>query len=111
MLRPNPWQAGQAPSGELGEIIEAAVAQLVRPDLGLAFLGAQGDPWDAQHDMLAATCGTLAALLLVLGASVLSRMPDRSARVRLAPVLPETTLSSSGSLDQTRSTPTEGVPS
>ena len=35
------------------EIIESVVAQLARPDLGAAFLGAQGDPWDAQHDMLA----------------------------------------------------------
>ncbi|HEY7653213.1 MAG TPA: DUF2238 domain-containing protein [Methylomirabilota bacterium] len=46
------------------EIIESVVAQLTRPDLGAAFLGAQGDPWDAQHDMLAATCGTVVALLL-----------------------------------------------
>ncbi len=46
------------------EIIESVVAQLTRPDLGAAFLGAQGDPWDAQHDVLAATCGTVVALLL-----------------------------------------------
>jgi putative membrane protein len=46
------------------EIIESVVAQLTRPDLGTAFLGSQGDPWDAQHDMLAAVCGTVLALLL-----------------------------------------------
>ena len=46
------------------EIIESVVAQVARPDLGAAFLGAQGDPWDAQHDMLATTCGTVIALLL-----------------------------------------------
>jgi putative membrane protein len=47
------------------EIIESMVAQIARPDLGAAFLGSQGDPWDAQHDMLAATCGTVLALLLM----------------------------------------------
>jgi len=47
------------------EIIESVVAQLTRPDLGAAFLGAQGDPWDAQHDMLAAICGTVVALLVI----------------------------------------------
>lgn len=51
------------------EIIEAAVAQLTHPELGAAFLGSQGDPWDAQHDMLAAVCGTVLALALLLVAS------------------------------------------
>ena len=55
------------------EIIESLVAQLTRPDLGAAFLGAQGDPWDAQHDMLAATCGTVVALLLTAGWQRLER--------------------------------------
>jgi len=45
--------------------IEAAVAQLTHPELGAAFVGSQGDLWDAQHDMLAATCGTVIALLLI----------------------------------------------
>jgi putative membrane protein len=49
------------------EIIESWVAQSIRPDLGTAFLGAQGDPWDAQRDMLAATCGTVVALLVTAG--------------------------------------------
>jgi putative membrane protein len=51
------------------EIIESVVAQLTHPDLGAAFLGSQGDPWDAQHDMLAAVCGTVLALALLLVAS------------------------------------------
>jgi putative membrane protein len=51
------------------EIIESVVAQLTRPDLGAAFLGSQGDPWDAQHDMLAAIGGTVLALALLLVAS------------------------------------------
>ena len=55
------------------EIIEAGVAQLARPDLGIAFVGAQGDPWDAQHDMLAATLGTVVALLVSASTSGLTR--------------------------------------
>jgi putative membrane protein len=47
------------------EMIEATVAQLTQPELGAAFVGSQGDIWDAQHDMLAATCGTVIALLLI----------------------------------------------
>jgi uncharacterized membrane protein YjdF len=41
--------------------------------VGAAFLVAQGDPWDAQHDMLAATCGTVVALLLTAGWQRLER--------------------------------------
>ena len=55
------------------EIIEAGVAQLARPDLGIAFVGAQGDPWDAQHDMLAATLGTMIGLLVTAGRSLPTR--------------------------------------
>src|SRR5262245_45143466 len=40
------------------EIIEAAVAQFTHPELGAAFLGSQGDPWAAQHHIIAAVCGT-----------------------------------------------------
>jgi putative membrane protein len=47
------------------EIIEAVIAQLVRPDLGAAYLGTQGDLWDAQKDMGAAFVGAfLAAAIL-----------------------------------------------
>ena len=41
------------------EIIEAVIAQLVRPDLGAAYLGTQGDVWDAQKDMGAAFVGAV----------------------------------------------------
>jgi putative membrane protein len=37
----------------------------------IAFLGSQGDPWDAQADMLCALVGALLSQLL------LSRLPDR----------------------------------
>ena len=41
----------------LFEVIEAGVAQTVSPELGAAYLGIQGDEWDAQKDMLVAATG------------------------------------------------------
>lgn len=49
----------------LYEIIEWQAAALVDPDAGLAFLGTQGDIWDAQKDMLMAGLGAVLAMLLV----------------------------------------------
>jgi putative membrane protein len=54
------------------EIIEAVVAQIVRPDLGAAYLGTQGDIWDAQKDMGAAFVGAM------LTAVALTFAPKRS---------------------------------
>jgi putative membrane protein len=49
------------------EILEAIIAQMVRPDLGTAYLGTQGDIWDAQKDMAAAFWGAvLMAVVLTL---------------------------------------------
>jgi putative membrane protein len=49
------------------EIIEWQAAALVDPEAGLAFLGSQGDIWDAQKDMLMAGLGAgLAMLILAL---------------------------------------------
>ena len=48
------------------EIIEWKAATLVAPDLGLAFMGIQGDIWDAQKDMLLAGMGAILAMLIVL---------------------------------------------
>jgi putative membrane protein len=45
------------------EIIEMWVAQLVSPQLGAAYLGIQGDIWDAQRDMFLALCGAIVAML------------------------------------------------
>ncbi len=44
------------------EIIESWVAQIVSPELGDAYLGTQGDIWDAQKDMTAAFCGALLSM-------------------------------------------------
>src|SRR3989344_2986373 len=41
------------------EIIEWVTAEVVDPAAGLAFLGAQGDIWDAQKDMILAGFGAL----------------------------------------------------
>lgn len=50
----------------LFEIVEAIVAQLVSPELGAAYLGTQGDEWDAQKDMAAAVAGAGVSAVLVL---------------------------------------------
>ena len=46
------------------EIIETYVAMIVSPELGDAYLGTQGDIWDAQRDMLAATVGATLAMIV-----------------------------------------------
>ncbi len=47
------------------EVIEWRVAARVDPLAGLAFLGAQGDVWDAQKDMALAVIGAAIALAIV----------------------------------------------
>ena len=47
------------------EIIEWLVAERVDPQAGLAFLGAQGDVWDGQKDMLLAFVGSILTMLVV----------------------------------------------
>jgi putative membrane protein len=46
------------------EISESWVARIVSPELGTAYLGTQGDEWDAQKDMSLALSGALLGLLL-----------------------------------------------
>ncbi len=43
----------------LWEIIESWVAGAVHPELGITYLGSQGDIWDAQKDMAAALYGAV----------------------------------------------------
>jgi putative membrane protein len=54
------------------EILESWVARVVSPKLGLAYLGTQGDIWDAQKDMNAALVGSVLCLLAVALASKFS---------------------------------------
>jgi len=51
-------------SSGLYEIIEWLATEVTHADLGTAFLGTQGDQWDAQKDMLSCYLGTLCALFL-----------------------------------------------
>jgi len=48
------------------EIIEWSAAVVVDPEAGEAFLGSQGDIWDAQKDMLLAIVGSFVTLFLVM---------------------------------------------
>lgn len=45
----------------LWELVEWAYAEIDGGDVGAAFLGSQGDIWDAQKDMLADTLGAICA--------------------------------------------------
>lgn len=53
-------------SSMLYELVEWGFARLVEPAAGTAFLGAQGDDWDAQKDMALASCGAILAMGVVL---------------------------------------------
>jgi len=60
------------------ELVEWWVALLVAPGVGQAFLGTQGDVWDAHWDMLLALVGAAVALLL-LGRALarsMARVPE-----------------------------------
>ncbi len=50
----------------LWEIIESWVAGAVHPELGVTYLGAQGDIWDAQKDMAAALYGALLCVSILM---------------------------------------------
>lgn len=49
----------------LYELIEWAVADIFFTEQGTAYLGTQGDPWDAQKDMFLATFGAILATTIV----------------------------------------------
>lgn len=58
----------------LYELVEWGAALVVGGDLGQAYLGTQGDEWDAQKDMLLAVVGAVVALAI---AAVIHRSLDR----------------------------------
>ena len=49
--------AGVALWSVLYEVTEWLTAQVVDPEAGMAYLGTQGDPWDAEKDMALAVAG------------------------------------------------------
>jgi putative membrane protein len=55
------------------ELIEWGAATVFGGDLGIAYLGTQGDVWDAQKDMALAALGALIAMSLVVLVSVWRR--------------------------------------
>jgi putative membrane protein len=62
----------------LFELIEWGAAEAFGGDLGAAYLGTQGDPWDAHKDMALATLGAVLAMLLT--AAINSRLQRDFAR-------------------------------
>lgn len=46
------------------EILEWGAARIVDPDVGVAYVGAQGDVWDGQKDMALALSGAVLAMLV-----------------------------------------------
>lgn len=64
------WRFVQAPAlilagSALYELIEWAAALVFGGDLGEAYLGTQGDTWDAQKDMACALAGALLSQLVI----------------------------------------------
>ena len=59
------------------ELIEWGAAVVFGGNLGVAYVGAQGDPWDAQKDMSLAALG---ALLSTLTIAAIHRWRDRNPR-------------------------------
>ena len=56
--------AGAALWSLLYEVLEWLVASVADPAAGTAYLGTQGDPWDAEKDMALATLGAVLAALV-----------------------------------------------
>lgn len=57
------------------ELFEWAAAEVFGGDLGVAYLGTQGDEWDAQRDMALAALGA-AVTTLVMACIDMQRQPD-----------------------------------
>ena len=62
-----------AASSALYELFEWGAAVWFGGDLGVAYLGTQGDPWDAQQDMFLALLGSIAAVAAVAALAVAGR--------------------------------------
>jgi putative membrane protein len=75
-------------TSSLYELIEWAAALVFGGDLGVAYLGTQGDPWDAQRDMALAATGALLSMTGAALAAVARRhgvLPESRVSVRPAP--------------------------
>jgi len=56
------------------EVMEWITADMVDPEAGIAFLGTQGDIWDAQKDIFVAMIGGFTTLIIIKLSSFVSRM-------------------------------------
>lgn len=56
-------------SSMMFELFEWAAAELFGGDLGIAYLGTQGDVWDAHKDMALASLGALIAIIIIAALS------------------------------------------
>lgn len=54
----------------LFELFEWGAAEIFGGDLGVAYLGSQGDIWDAQKDMACATLGAFITMLMAAGINI-----------------------------------------
>jgi putative membrane protein len=63
-------------------MIEWTAAVLFGGDLGVAYLGTQGDEWDAQKDMALATAGAVTGLLLLRTLAPSARRRQAASRTR-----------------------------
>lgn len=59
------------------ELVEWAAAAMFGGELGQAYLGTQGDVWDAQKDMALASAGSVTAVVLL---GLAGRLPTRRGR-------------------------------
>jgi len=62
----------------LYEMIEWGAAEFFGGDLGVAYLGTQGDVWDAHKDMLLASIGAVLAALYLYWRYRLAKQPGAS---------------------------------
>ncbi|WP_231571397.1 DUF2238 domain-containing protein [Gordoniibacillus kamchatkensis] len=61
-------------TGAFYELIEMWVANIVAPEIGVLFLGTQGDVWDSQHDMEVALYGAAVAMVITALARAVRRL-------------------------------------
>lgn len=75
----------------LFEIVEAVVAEMMSPELGSAYLGTQGDQWDAQKDIASSFIGAVLMVGLIAAKSKsVSGKEGALPRERLGPSRPAT---------------------
>jgi len=63
------------------ELVEWGATVVVNPEAGIAFLGAQGDPWDAQKDMALAALGAAITMTITFIVNMIVN-PDFRAECR-----------------------------